>query len=75
MSTVLSAWLPPFKIFIIGTGISGLLLIDKYSYKGQLFTFAAALQAAIDTPSVAFAPSLDLLSVPSSSIIISSIFN
>ena len=36
-------------------------------YNGMPFASAAALQAAIDTPRIAFAPSLDLLGVPSSS--------
>ena len=40
---------------------------------GVSLAFAPALQAAIDTPKIAFAPSLDLFSVPSSSINILSI--
>ncbi len=45
------------------------------SYKGNLLAQAPALQTAIDTPTIALAPRLYLPSVPSNSIIISSIFD
>ena len=72
-STAESAWDPPFKIFIIGTGNSFALTPPKYLYKGIPNWFAAALATANETPSIAFAPNFPLLGVPSRAIIALSI--
>ena len=63
----LSAWAPPFKIFIIGTGNLKSLLSDRYSYSFLFSEIEAAFAIAIDTANIAFAPSLLLFSVPSNS--------
>ncbi len=68
ISTVLSACFPPFKMFIIGTGSIFAFTPPIYWYSGSPSCSAAALATAIDTPKIAFAPSFDLFSVPSSSI-------
>ena len=64
-STVFVACLPPFKMFIIGTGSLSGFTPPRYRYNGIPSASAAARAAAIDTLSVAFAPRLPLLSVPS----------
>ena len=71
----LSAWAPPFNIFIIGTGNLKLSSADKYLYKLWLIDEAAALAVAMETAKIAFAPSAPLLSVPSSFIRAWSIFS
>ena len=68
MSTVLSACEPPFNIFIIGVGSTLPFIPPRYWKSGSPRDSAAALAAAIDTPSIAFAPSFPLFGVPSSSI-------
>ena len=55
-------------MFIIGTGNVFAFTPPIYLYKLIPSEFAAALATANDTPSVAFAPSLPLFSVPSISI-------
>ena len=56
-------------IFIIGTGNVLAETPPTYLYKGIPNSLAAALAAANETPKIALAPNLDLLDVPSSSII------
>ena len=68
---MLLAWAPPFRIFIIHFGI--LYSLPRYSYNSKPLYLAAAFKLARDTPSMALAPSTDLLSVPSNSNIILSI--
>ena len=67
-STELSACEPPFKMFIIGTGNTLALTPPMYLYNGISNDLAAALATANDTPKIALAPNLPLLSVPSNSI-------
>ena len=67
-STELSAWEPPFIMFIIGTGRTLAFTPPTYWYRGNPKKLAAALATAKETPRIAFAPNLPLLSVPSSSI-------
>ena len=67
ISTVLSAWEPPFKMFIIGVGSTLPFTPPRYWKSGRPTDSAAALATAIDTPRIAFAPSLPLFGVPSSS--------
>ena len=55
-------------MFIIGTGIVFALNPPRYWYKGISRAAAAAFATAIETPRIAFAPSLALFGVPSSSI-------
>ena len=64
-STVFAACFPPFKIFIMGTGRSLGEIPPKYRYRGSPSASAAALATAMDTASMALAPKLLLLSVPS----------
>ena len=68
--TELSACLPPLSTFIIGTG--RVVPLPMYLNKDFDLPMADALSAASDTPSMAFAPNLPLLCVPSSLIINSS---
>src|SRR3989338_2752838 len=71
MSFSMPACLPLFMTFICGIGSSIFLALDIFwicSYNFLSEQRAPALQAAIETPRIAFAPSLDLFSVPSSSI-------
>ena len=58
MFTLLSACLPPFKIFIIGTGNVLALIPPMYWYKDKPKASAAARAQAIETPRIALAPSL-----------------
>ena len=69
-STFESACAPPLRMFIIGTGSSRSPLPSaRCAYSGFFASAAAAWAAAIDTPRMAFAPSLLLVGVPSRSII------
>ncbi len=73
MLSSLPACSPPFITFIIGIGSSyrsscPATSSQIYSYSGLFNESAAALQTAIEIPSIAFAPSFDLFSVPSSAI-------
>ena len=65
MSTVLSACAPPFRMLRSGTGRSSPSPRDRKS--GSPAASAAAAATAIETARRAFAPSLDLSRVPSSS--------
>ena len=65
VSTVLVAWAPPFRMFIMGTGRRLPLTPPKKRYKGIPREAAAARQTAMDTAKMALAPRLDLSSVPS----------
>lgn len=56
----------PIKIFIIGIGSLLLFTPPKYLYNGNCKEFDAAFATARETPSVAFAPKIDLFSVVSS---------
>ena len=73
MSTFVSACAPPLRIFIIGTGSTCAFGPPKERNKERSAEFADALATASDAPRIAFAPSRDLLGVPSSSIIVVSI--
>jgi len=55
-------------MFIIGTGKTFAFVPPIYLYKGIPSSLLAAFAQAIETPKIAFAPSFDLLGVPSSSI-------
>ena len=72
ISIGLSACSPPLIMFIIGTGRVRADVPPIYLYRGWLVKSAAAFAIAKDTPKIAFAPSRDLLLVPSNSIIASS---
>ena len=67
-----NAWHPPFTMFIIGTGRRFPDTPPRKRYSGISREVAAALQHAIDTARIAFAPSLDLSFVPSAAIIAAS---
>jgi hypothetical protein len=67
MSTLLSACAPPLMMFIIGTG--SVFELPRRRNSDCLVSFAIACAAASETASSAFAPSRDLVSVPSSAII------
>ena len=64
-STVLAAWAPPLRIFIMGTGILLPFTPPRKRYSGIPREMDAALAAAMDTARIALAPSSDLSSVPS----------
>ena len=64
-SMLLSAWAPPFSTFIIGTGRMCAVSPPRYFHSGMRSSAAAACAAASDTARIAFAPSRDLLGVPS----------
>ena len=66
-STLFEAWAPPFRMFIIGTGRMCAIGPPRYRYSGSPLSEAAARATARDTASMAFAPSLLLLGVPSAS--------
>ena len=68
-----SEWLPPLIMFISGTGKTFEFESPKYLKRDIFFSLAAAFETARETERIAFAPSLDLLFVPSSLIIFSSI--
>ena len=68
MSVRRPACAPPPNICTCGVGSSAASGPPRYWYSGTPCAAAAAWAAAIDTASVALAPSLDLLGVPSSSI-------
>jgi len=69
-STLESAWAPPLRIFIIGTGSNRAPLSSaRWAYNGLFDAAAWACAAAIDTPRIAFAPSRLFVGVPSRSII------
>ena len=72
-SILLSACAPPFKMFIIGIGNVFALVPPIYLKSGSAASSAAAFATAILTASIALAPSLLLLGVPSSAISASSI--
>ena len=69
MSTLLSTCSPPLMMFIIGTGMEAFARVPfssaMCSYSGWPLEVAAALALARDTARIAFAPKLDLFSVPS----------
>ena len=67
-SRLLFACAPPLMTFIMGTGICVAAMPPKYRYSGSPDSSAAARATAIDTASIALAPSRDLFSVPSRSI-------
>ena len=67
-----SAWHPPLTMFIIGTGRRLPDTPPRKRYSGISSAVAAALQHAIDTARIAFAPSFDLSFVPSAAIIAAS---
>ena len=69
-STLLSACLPPLRMLAIGSGRTFARGPPRYAYKGRPLDSAAAFAAAILTASIALAPSLPLLFVPSSSIMV-----
>ena len=71
-STVLSACLPPLITFMQGTGQEARIRAAQISVERQAMSVAAARAAAIDTASIAFAPNLALLGVPSSAIMAAS---
>jgi len=73
MSMLLSAWEPPFRMFIIGTGRVHAPTPPRYRYNGRPHASAAARATAIEAPRIAFAPSFPLFPVPSRSISIRSI--
>ena len=68
MSTLLSACAPPLMMFIIGTGMTFGPGPPSSRYRPCPAARAVACAVASDTASVAFAPSRDFVSVPSSSI-------
>ena len=72
VSTVLVAWAPPFRMFIMGTGRRLPFTPPRKRYRGMSSEAAAARQAAMDTARMAFAPRLDLSLVPSALIIAAS---
>ena len=72
-SILLSACTPPLRMFIKGTGKVTAFTPPRYLYKLRLLACAAAFATAMETASVAFAPSFALLCVPSISINILSI--
>src|SRR6266704_6014445 len=63
-----SACRPPLMTFIMGTGSRYDDAPPRYWYSGMPMAEAVARAAAIETPSMALAPSFDLFSVPSSAI-------
>src|ERR1700733_7712264 len=71
-STELSAWAPPLRMFIMGTGKTAadlsLEYFERYLYSGWPEAAAAARAAAMETARMALAPKLDLFGVPSASI-------
>ena len=74
-STLLSAWAPPFRMFIIGTGsrywpssIAGAAQMREVRVQRLPRGRRGARTAAIDTPSSALAPRRLLVGVPSSAI-------
>ena len=75
IASALPAWLPPLMMLNAGTGSTSFELPASSAmclYSGTPFSAAPALHTAMDTASTAFAPSLPLFLVPSSSTIISS---
>ena len=70
-----SECLPPFNIFIIGTGSSLPFSPPIYLYNSIPSKLLAAFATANDTPNIAFAPKLDLFNVSSNFIIALSIFS
>ncbi len=68
MSTLESAWEPPLRMFIMGTGRTWALGPPTYWNRSRPADSAEAWAAARETPRMALAPSLPLLGVPSSSI-------
>src|ERR1700761_2774143 len=73
MSTLLSAWAPPLRMFIIGTGSTWAFGPPRYRNRRRLADSAAAWATAMLTPTMALAPSRDLSGVPSRSIMVWSI--
>jgi hypothetical protein len=72
MSTLLSACAPPLMTFIIGTGSVRLPTPPRWRNSDTPFSAAAALAVASEIARIALAPSLALLWVPSSAIIVAS---
>ena len=66
-STFESAWAPPLRMFIIGTGSTCAAGPPTYRKSGSSALSAAALATARLTPSTALAPRRDLSGVPSRS--------
>uniref|UniRef100_A0A6B0V4U5 Uncharacterized protein n=1 Tax=Ixodes ricinus TaxID=34613 RepID=A0A6B0V4U5_IXORI len=78
MASLLPAWLPPLITLNAGTGRITFELPARSAmcrYTGTPFWAAPARHTARDTPRMALAPRLPLFSVPSSSIMNSSIWN
>ena len=67
MSTLESAWEPPLRMFIIGTGRMCAFGPPTYWYSGTPAEAAAARATARETPRMAFAPRVPLFLVPSRS--------
>ena len=67
-STLLSAWAPPLRMFIIGTGSRCAVGPPTYRNSGRPTDSAAARATASETPRIALAPKRDLSGVPSRSI-------
>src|SRR3954451_19516856 len=67
-STLLSAWAPPLRMFIIGTGSTCAEGPPTYRNSGRPAESAAARATARLTPRMALAPRRDLSGVPSRSI-------
>ena len=67
ISTLLFAWLPPFRIFINGMGRLYFSPSPSLKSLNKGIFLAMALQCAVanDTPKIAFAPKFFLFSVPS----------
>ena len=72
-STLLSAWAPPLRTFIIGTGRTLAPVPPRWRQSGSPASAAAARATASETPRIALAPRRDLFGVPSSSISVWSI--
>ena len=66
-SVEFSAWRPPLMMLSIGTGRVIFAPGPRCLYRGTFLLFAAARATAIERPSMALAPILDLSGVPSTS--------
>ena len=73
MSTLLSACAPPFKMFIIGVGMSPPARPPIYFQSGSSCVDAPACRHESEAPSIALAPKWERFGVPSISIKIESI--
>ena len=65
MSSKLSAWAPPLRMFIMGMGSTRALARPGTGTVARPALAAAARATAMDTPRMALAPALALLGVPS----------